>query len=113
MTWWDALPTLGVAVLALLAPGSLVVLAGGVRGLLGTALVPVVSVAVVASAAISASLVRMPFGWSAVLGTVALTASVVAGGRAVARRLDLSGRTAGRPVAPTRPALSQRRWVAS
>ena len=52
MTWWEAAPTLGLALVVLLLPGSPVVLAGGARGLLGVALVPVLSVAVVAVAAV-------------------------------------------------------------
>lgn len=110
MTWWDAAPTLGFALVVLLLPGSLVVLAGGARGLLGVALVPVLSVAVVAVAAVGASLLGMPFGPVPVSVTTAVAAAAVAasraGARPRARRRPVSG--AGVPAVAAR---SERRAV--
>lgn len=114
MTWWDAAPALGIALAVLLLPGSLVVLAGGARGLLGVALAPVLSVAVVAVAAIGASVLGMPFGPWPVAATSAVAVAVVAGacaaGRVVGRLRD-RGRPASGPVVRPTAAPSERRSV--
>lgn len=111
MTWWEAAPTLGLALVVLLLPGSLVVLAGGARGLLGVALAPVLSVAVIAVAAVGASVAGMPYGPLPVAGTTVVAASVVAVGRVVGRLRGRRGSPAAGDVVPPRAAASERRTV--
>ena len=67
MSWLDAAPALGVALALLVAPGLLVVLVAGVRGVLAAALSPVLSVAVIAGTAVAAQLMGVRLGLAALV----------------------------------------------
>lgn len=86
MTWTSAVPALGAAAIVLLGPGAVVVAVAGVRGVLGAALAPVLSVAVVAGSAVVASLVGMPFGPVAVVAATLVAAGVMGLARQRGRR---------------------------
>ncbi|GAA4413200.1 hypothetical protein GCM10023168_35870 [Fodinibacter luteus] len=92
MTWADAAPPLGAALVVLLVPGGLVVAAAGVRGLLRVALAPVLSVAAAAGAAVGASTLGMPFGPVPLAAATLTAAAVVLGGRLLGRHLAASPR---------------------
>ena len=64
MTWSSAAPALAAALALLLVPGGLVVLAAGFRNLLGAALAPVLSVAIVSGSAVAAQLTGCVGGWA-------------------------------------------------
>ena len=86
MSWASAAPALAVTLLLVLAPGAVVVLAAGVRTLVGVALVPVLSVAIVSTSAVIAQLGGVRFGPVPVAAVTIAAALAVAGVRWAVRR---------------------------
>lgn len=76
MTWLDAAPAVGVAAALLVLPGWLVATAVGLRGVLGLAVAPLLSTAVIGGGAVVAGLVGVRWGPGVVVAA-ALTAVVV------------------------------------
>ncbi len=83
LTWWDAAPAMGVAALLLLAPGLLLSLVGGIRGVLAIGLAPLLSVGVVSVAAVGAAVAGLSFSWGVVAGCTASVVMLVWGVRRV------------------------------
>lgn len=92
MTWSAAAPALVLAAALLVLPGLLVVLVAGIRGVLAAGLAPVLSVTVVATTAIAAQLVGMPFGAGALLAGTAAALLVVVALRLLLQRAGRGGR---------------------
>jgi len=86
VTWLSATPALAVALALLFAPGGLVVLAAGVRTVVGVALAPVISVAIVSLSAVVAQLGGVRWGPPVVVASTGLAVVAVAGVRLVLRR---------------------------
>lgn len=91
MTWADAAPAAGAALVVLLVPGAVLVAVSGVRGVLAAALTPVLSVAVAAGSAVVAQLMGMPFGPVPLVGATAVGVGVVLLARVLGRRWGAAG----------------------
>ena len=86
MSWGSAAPALVVALAVLTVPGGLVVLAAGLRSVLGVGLAPVLSVSIISGSAVVAQLLGLRWGVGVVTACSALAVLGVAGARMLSHR---------------------------
>ncbi|MGW9414312.1 DUF6541 family protein [Arthrobacter cupressi] len=86
MSWWETLPTLGIAILVFFVPGLALLWTAGVRGAGLAVLAVPVTTTVVASAGIIFGFVRIPFNPLTVVALTIVLVALVTAVRALLRR---------------------------
>ncbi|OFI39822.1 hypothetical protein BIU82_01890 [Arthrobacter sp. SW1] len=92
MSWWETLPTLGIAVLVFFVPGTALLWTAGVRGPSLAVLAVPVTTTVVASAGIVFGFARIPFNPLSVAALTLVLVGVVAALRFTLRRKGIPSR---------------------
>jgi|GEM_PF-869551 len=95
MSWWEAVPTLGLAIVVFVVPGLALLIASGVRGLNLAALSVPTTATIVACGGVAFGVLRIPFNPLTILALTLVLVCVALGARVLIRRRQLAAAGAG------------------